>query len=205
MMAKAVTLLKNDGDALPVKAQPGEKVLILYGAADRTACGEFARQRLIAEGLLAEDVIFEGITFTAENKEECLEAAKEADYVIGVSMLFSAGELKPDTEDGADLAVLDEVIAAVHENGKPFILISANLPYDTARFQNADAIVVSYGSVAMKEIPEGKSAYSANLPAALCGVFGEYTFCGTLPVNIPQLDDQYQYTDEILYDRGSSF
>ena len=37
---KAVTLVKNDNDLLPIKAEPGEHILVLYTAGSRIAAAE---------------------------------------------------------------------------------------------------------------------------------------------------------------------
>ena len=55
----------------------------------------------------------------------------------------------------------------------------------------------------MNELPKEKSAYMVNLPAAICAVFGEYEPAGRLPVNIPAMDENYEFTEEILYEYGS--
>ena len=201
LMQKAVTLLKNEGDVLPLQVKEGEKVLFLYSHANRMLTAEFARLRLVEEGLLPENVSFEAMSFAQDNKETCIQAAREADYVIGVTLTFDESALIKNEASPTRFMALDEVIQAVHEEGKPFILISAYLPYDVARFPEADAVLASYGAVAMTAIPEGKATYSVNLPAAICGIFGEYTFTGKLPVNIPALDEGGHFTDQILYER----
>ena len=187
LMQNAVTMVKNDGDFLPIQAQDGDKVLILYNYASRMASAEFARLRLVEEGFLPESVSFETMTYDPENETACLEAIADADYVIAVSLVFGMEDMDPDTEDGQASGVLDRVIEEVHEEGKQILLISAYLPYDVARYPDADAILVTYGSTAMRELPEGRSTYSVNIPAAICGAFGEYSFTGALPVIIPDI------------------
>ena len=204
MMQKAVTLLKNDDGLIPVTAAEGEKILFLYTSESRLASAEFARRWLAEEGLLPENVTFEAMTCSAETEADCLKAAGEADLVIGISTLFSQGELDPSSEDGAASAVLDKVIDTVHDNGRRFILVSAYLPYDTARYSAADAILAAYGSYPMRALPEGKECYSVNIPAAICGIFGEFECTGILPVDIPALDENYMFTDENLYSRGDT-
>ena len=203
MMQKAATLLKNDQELIPIQAAAGEKVLVLYSLGSRIASADFARERLVKEGLLPEDVTFESMVLGNDTKEDCIQAAKEADYVIGVSTIFSSAERDPAAESGASLAVLDEVLKAAHEAGKKFVFISSYLPYDAARFSDADAIILTYGSTPMRELPKGKESYAVNIPAAVCGIFGEFTFTGSLPVDIPKLDEKYQFTEEILYSRSN--
>lgn len=120
ILQKGVTLLKNDGGMLPIEAKEGEKVLVLYSADDRMAGAEFARLRLVEEGLLPESVSVEAMAYEPENEDACLAAAAEA-----------------------------------------------------------------------------------NIPAAICGAFGEYSFSGILPVNIPKMGEDYTFTEEMLYERGS--
>ena len=113
--------------------------------------------------------------------------------------------LDPGTDDGFSSAVFDEIIALRHEEGMPVVVISCGLPYDAARFTDADAIVLAYNSSPMKEIPnesgEG-SAYAPNLAAALVSCFGGGEALGTLPVSIPEINEDYQITDKILYEGG---
>ena len=54
----------------------------------------------------------------------------------------------------------------------------------------------------MRELPAEGSSWSANLPVGLLACFGLYEANGSLPVNIPALDEAYQPTDEILWPRG---
>jgi len=204
LMQKAVTLLRNDRKAVPYSVSPGDRVVLFYSGESRMASAEFARQRLVQEGLVPADAVFETVSCTPEAREACARAAREADHVIVVSTLFGIGELDPAAEEGAESAVIDEIIAAAHESGKPVALISGHLPYDAARYPEADAILLNYGSAAMPTLPENGGAYPPNIPAAICAVFGEFEPQGRLPVNLPRLDEQYHLTDAILYARGSS-
>lgn len=78
------------------------------------------------------------------------------------------------------------------------------LPYDAARFPEADAILLTYWGSAMPQLPGEGSSWSANLPAGLLSCFGLGEVKGTLPVRIPVLNEEYQPTDEILWARGQS-
>ncbi len=187
IMQQAVTMFKNDG-FLPITAHDGDKALVLYDASSRIGSSEFARQRLVEEGLVPESVTFETMVMDQENAEACLAAISEADYVIAVSTVFSLGELDPSLESGLASAILDNVIEEVHNQGKQICVISAYLPYDAARYLEADAVLITFGSYIMRELPQGKTAYSVNIPAAICGAFGEYEFTGASPVQIPEME-----------------
>ena len=199
---RAVTLVKNDNDVLPIKAEPGEHILVLYTAGSRIAAAEYARLRLVEEGLIPEDVAFDALVCSAETAEDCVKAVDEADAVIIVSSMFGQADLDPATEDGAASAVLDDVIGTSHEQQKPAVVISSYLPYDAARYTDADAILIAYGSRPMRELPGEKVSVSPNIPCAVCGIFGEYEFSGKLPVDIPEMDEAYQFTDKILYTKA---
>ena len=85
--------------------------------------------------------------------------------------------------------------------------MSCYLPYDVARYPDADAIVIAWSARGMSEDPrasEGAVAqYGPNMPAALYLMLSpDETPAGTLPVTIPMLNDEESYTDEILYPRG---
>ncbi|MBR3585681.1 MAG: hypothetical protein IKO00_06665 [Oscillospiraceae bacterium] len=101
--------------------------------------------------------------------------------------------------------MFDSIIDARHAANKPVIVVSCDLPYDAARFPEADAMLLTYGATAMREVPAAPtgagSAYMPNLPAALCACFGQEATEGELPVSIPALSDRYEITDQVLYGR----
>ena len=204
---KALTLVKNEGEAFPARLQSGETALILFAdsCASRVGSGELAKQLLEERGALPEGAEIAVMANTADNGEECVNAANQADHVILVNRVYSAACLDPGTGDGFSTAVFDEIIAARHAAGRPVIVVSCQLPYDAARFPDADAMLLAYGSTVMRAVPpesgEG-SAWAPNLPAALCACFGEGEANGNLPVDIPALDGDYAYTEDILYARG---
>lgn len=207
MAVKALTLVKNDDEAFPVRMQSGETALILFAdsAASRAATGELAIQMLREQGALPEDAEITVMVNDAENGQECVGAAADADHVILVSRMYSAACLDPNTEDGFSTAVFDEIIAARHEAGKRTVVVSCMLPYDAGRFPDADAMLLTYGGGVMRAVPPtdgAGSAYAPNLAAGLCACFGMGAAEGKLPVNLPALDDAYAVTDEILYARA---
>ena len=129
-------------------------------------------------------------------------AALGADHVILVHRVYAQACLDPSTEDGFSSGTFDKIIDALHEKGKTAIVVSCQLPYDAARFPDADAILLTYWGSTMRELPAEGSSWSANLPAGLLACFGLGEAKGVLPVNIPSLNEEYQPTDEILWTRG---
>lgn len=118
---------------------------------------------------------------------------------ILVRRAYSIDCLNPATGDGLSSGVFDKIISARHEAGKTVILVSCQLPYDAARFPEADAVLLTYWGSTMAETPAEGINWSANLPAGLLSCFGGITPEGKLPVDIPELDEQYRPADRILY------
>ena len=198
---KALTLVKNENNAFPLRVGAGEKTLILFAdsAASRLGAGDLAREMLAEERpLLPEGAEITVMLNTPENGEACVKAAAAADHVILVHRVYSMACLNPAKEAGFSSGVFDKVIDAVHQQGKTVIVIGCQLPYDAARFPEADAILLTYWGSLMRELPAEGASWSPNLPAGLLACFGEAETDGTLPVNIPALDEQYQPTDEIF-------
>ena len=200
----ALTLVKNDSDAFPLQVKPGEKTLILFAdsCASRAGAGDLARQLLNEKQVLPEGAEIAVMKSTRENEDICVLAALGADHVILVHRVYSQACMDPATEDGFSSGTFDKVIDAVHKKGKTFIVVSCQLPYDAARFPDADAILLTYWGSTMRELHAEGSSWSPNLPAGLLACFGLCETKGTLPVNIPELDDAYQPTDNILWPRG---
>ncbi len=195
---KALTLIKNENGAYPLK-DPAGKTLILFseGASSRAGYGKVAAKKLGRDD-------FEIMVSTKDNKDDCLKAASDAENVILVSRAYNEASLDPNTDAGYSTGVFDTIIAQRHAAGKTSIVISCQLPYDAARFGEADAIILTYCSNVLRELPnksgEG-SAYSPNLAAAIEACFTGEKLSGKLPVSIPKLDGQYKITNEILYQR----
>jgi len=209
MAFDSLTLLKNDGNSFPISLQAGQSVLILFAdsCASRAGTGALIRQQMEQAGMIPEGAVINVMTSTESNSGECVSNATESDHVILVDRVYNSDCLDPGTYAGFSTSVFDDIISARHEAGLPVILVSCELPYDAARFPGADAILLCYGSSEMPQIPPETgtgSAHAPNLQAALLSCFGIGEPGGTLPVNIPALDGNYETTDEILFPRGVS-
>lgn len=105
----------------------------------------------------------------------------------------------------------DEIVSAMTERekikaaGKPCVLVSIDKPYDVANYPDADTMLAVYGSSGMDPTEGGvrpATNYGPNIPAALDVIFGAYQPVGTLPVNIPVIQDGVMSTTETQYERG---
>lgn len=203
---KAITLIKNDNDILPLKLGENGKVTFFYPYANSENNVPFVLERLKKEGVIAEGVTADGIWHRNHNADEFEENIKNSDAVILAFEMYSTDNLDAANEGrGWQARFADDLIALAHKNGKKVIFISANIPYDIARFQEADAIIASYCANAMDELPvEGREslAYGENYPAALMTIFGGNSPTGKLPVDIYAVNENAEYTDDILFPLG---
>ena len=198
---KAITLVKNDNDTLPL-TKPNQKTVILVPYDDETIPMNYAVRMLTQDGKLPEGAVIEAYSYRKKTLEDMMPTTEGADNVIFLSEIYSASALSGDTAKMAD-SICDDI----HSRNGRFIVMSVNLPYDVARYQKSDAIMLAYLAVSMPVDPEDKTKeiqkYGANMPAALYMMFSdEAAPTAKLPVNILQLDESYSYTDTMLYERG---
>ena len=198
---KAITLVKNDNDTLPLTT-PGQKTVVLVPYDDETIPMNYAVRKLTEDGKLPEGAVVEAYSYYKKTPAEVLPMIEGADNVIFMSEIYGASGLKNEIATAADL-----LADTVRQRGGKFIVMSVSLPYDAARFQKADAIMLAYLPRSMPVDPGDKvkemQQYGPNMPAALYMMFSKDDApTAKLPVNIPQLDAAYNFTDTVLYARG---
>ena len=224
---QAMTLLKNDENLLPYAAE-GKKIVLLTRKTSEEAILWHTLTQLRTEGVLPKDArLVNAVTgdsvgeessqtlvtldsYIANSQAHESEAVQDADLVAAVSMTGGMGTL---SENSMYHQGLSKAMEAVHSHGGKFLLLSANLPYDAARYQDSDAILLAYLSSGMGLTPEPQTDgsvanYNANLIAALRTVFGAAEPTGSLPVQIPVLkrndDGTVSVDSQVLYQRGTS-
>ncbi len=231
---QAVTLLKNDR-TLPAAGENQNIVFLGRQKEDAYTIG-FAVRQLMERGLISKDTRIVDLALEAEdgpddagtvitidyyydlqseeNKlhytEDLQKALKEADIVIGLTKTYNVDALAASSEQYQGIA---RAIEDTHAAGGRFVLLSDNLPYDAARYQDADAIVLAYMGSGLDLDPTQRTeksgnmgSYNANVVAAIDLMFGDGTFSGTLPVQIPEItereDGSAAYSGQVLYERG---
>ncbi len=188
-----MTLLKNEGNALPLDGK--RSVLILYPTESRKASVDYAIGRLQKEGLLdaslAVSMCYQDLVF--DQDEALQEELEKADQVVILSQSVSRnGEIC-------------KVIGQVHESGKQAVLLSLNLPYDAACYPEADAVLCAYQPYGSAHDEEGNGPFNLNVAVALCTAFHQSVPSGTLPVNVPKIqvnEGEITFETDLLYERG---
>ena len=133
--------------------------------------------------------------------EEIQEKIKDAKNVILITEQYSQSALA-----GDNYKKIDNIIDYVHEQGNKIVCISCYLPYDVARLQKADSILLAYSAKGMNEKPnfenDSVATYGVSIPCSIYTAFDENAKLGKLPINIPTLDNEYNYTSNYLYKRN---
>ena len=200
---KSITMIKNDDNVLPINSE--DKTVILYEYGSHIEAVNNAIRLLKKDG---NDINEENISvypFYKNNQlplDEVKEAVKDAKNVVMIRSSYGNADLKD-----PDVDKMNELIDYVHEKGGKVIAMSTQLPYDIVKFKNADALVLTYFANGIwinlddyeKELP----SYGPNVMAGIYMLFTQKdNMNGVLPVNIYNLDDNNNYTNELLYQRG---
>lgn len=171
---KSVTLRKNAG-VLPLKADETEKLGIFFPYNGERPMLDSSLVRMKADGIFDESKINDYV-YGSITEDDIGKAIAENDVIVIVSEMGSPDFLKLDTAKGKYAASILKIIDAAHKEGKKAVLISSNLPYDTAFFKDADAAVCTYSC---------KNS-SCAVGAGLCSLFSEpENIKGVLPVKMP--------------------
>ena len=205
-----VTLVKND-ETLPLDAPQN---VVIFGRSEAEKAAIDAAVAALREGgaipeeaTITTGTYYDSAAETYAPDEACLAAAQQADAAIVFTTTTGLSSLHDMSTQSQAAAAMQ---AALPKGGK-LIIVSGDLPYDAARYQQADAILLAYMGAGLDQDPTGNktdtaAGSNANTAAALDIIFGAASPQGMLPVNIPaveaQGDGSYVYSDEILYERG---
>ena len=214
---EAITLLKNENDILPISKEKKNIVFLNRDEEDKVTI-EYVLRVLKEQNLIDADaqpyVDYYNDPSSQETEphytEELSSRIKEADVVIGFSR---TSNLKMLANDSPQYLGIRRAIDETHAAGGAFILISDNLPYDAARFQDADAILLAYMGSGLGVDPterdsgsENMKSVNANILTAIETAFGGSEPVGKLPVNLPAIEENEDGTitvgRKMLYERG---
>lgn len=206
---RAITVTQNNNQTLPMKPLQGENVLLLAAFDNEMQALQYGFTRLQKEGIIDSGAAYRVMEYTGSSgkkNEEKIKAIKEAmktaDFVVTVSELGGENQLKP---THWICGTVDDIIAEGKALGVPTAVVSIGHPYDAARYPLADAMVLAYESSGMELGADGEpiGAYGPNIPTSLDIVFGAVEPVGKLPVDVMGIDEQYNYTNEIVLPLGT--
>ena len=197
---KAVTLVKGE-DLLPISK--AEKVLILDAYANEKNNIEYAIQILKEQKILGNDFDYEIDNYEKRDFEELKSKIDNASIVIITANTYSRAYFDNTNEkSGWQGRFIDQAISEIHNQNKKVIFISCMLPYDIARYEDADVILCAYGDRAISSLPieyNGETpTFGQNMTAAIFKLFSGEEFNATIPVDIYKVDSSYKYTVDKL-------
>ncbi|MPZ94886.1 MAG: glycoside hydrolase family 3 protein, partial [Propionibacteriales bacterium] len=169
---RTTTLVKNDGDLLPLAADSGQTALV-------TGWGVSTTQTLadkMTERGVATDVLETGINPSDATIDAAVAAADAHDVTVVLTNRASI----------ASQAQQQILVQRLVATGKPVVAVAVRDPYDIRHYPDVPAFVATY------------SYFPVALDSLVRVLFGELAPKGTLPVTIPVEDDP----DIVLYPFG---
>ena len=229
--SKAVTVVKNENNTLPLNVTKKSKVLLVAAENNQRSLMKYGAERaknagLIPDGAevkvtrymdrtLASDATVinaDGSTYTSA-MTDLLDWCDTLVVVSDNSGLNVAKAHYNNNYTGTPYNLVDYVEKA--DASKTTVVISANKPYDVQMYPNADAIMAVYGSKGdpTEQLIGGAtgstSASGPNITAGVEVAFGVFGASGKLPVSIPKYvltttaaGEVGSFSDEILYGNG---
>ena len=230
---QAITLVKNEDSTLPLSGYDSKIVIVGREKADNVVIANAIAQ-LQQTGVVDANAYVNNLATgqasgspdaatsitigyyydlgngTIDYPAEAKAAIAQADSVVCFSKMYNLASLQP---NGLIYQAVSSVLADAHAAGAKFVLLSGNLPYDAARYPDADAIALAYMCTGTGIDPTDRSsasgtagAYNANINAGIQSFFDNIAPAGKLPVNIPVMasaeDGTISYSPDILYERG---
>ncbi len=181
----AVTPVRNNG-VLPLRPSPGDRIAVLTAWDSQVPSADRGLQRAMDAGAVPDGVEIMILSRQSMLREDLEEAVRGADVCVFLSCMAGAGYL---TDPGGAESV-EELELLARESGAKTVVISCQLPYDTARFLEADAVLAVYDPLGATLYPApggggSEAHYAPGVPAAMEMLFADGACTGTLPVKIP--------------------
>ncbi len=168
----SITLVRNQGDVLPLRAETPLRVLhlVLSSDARNPWIQGFPEAELVARRVPA-DTRQLGPELSPATADELLAAAREATHVL-VSLFV---QVRGNKGTADMLPQHAELLRRLAGASRPLILISFGSPYLLMQVPEAPVYVCAYG------------AAESSQRAAIGALFGEFDLRGRLPVTLPGL------------------
>lgn len=200
---KAVTLIKNNNNVLPIKISKNDHVLFLTPYDNEIPALKLGMKRLIANKVIDSSVSYETMRYTsATTQTQLKEKIAQASIVICTSEIVTNAQMAATSYATRIPTLAMNICADSHKKG---IIMSIAKPYDVASYSSASAILAVYGNAGMDptEALKPEKAYGPNIVAGVECIFGAHSIRGVLPVNIPSYSQSTRrFTSTIVYKRG---
>lgn len=210
--ARAVTVTRNTDNVLPMDVQKNTNVVFAMPYSNEPGLASMAWNRGKEADTVPNGAKMDYFVYTSQSDLTDEQKAKIewADYVVAVTEVS-----RPDRMAGKHWSskIPNDIMDYGKSKGKKTIIISADKPYDTQWYPNADGVMAVYGNKGTGVDPTeaivggtttANEAFGPNILAGVEVALGTFGASGQLPVNVYKYDDatsQYS-TTEIVYPRG---
>jgi beta-glucosidase-like glycosyl hydrolase/CubicO group peptidase (beta-lactamase class C family) len=169
---ESITLVRNRGDVLPLRAEEPLRLLHLVLSSDLR---NDAVQGIPEDELKARRIAVETLSFGPEISEEA--AARLLARVAGFSHVLASCFVKVTGSKGtADMSPSHaRLLRALASAGPPVLVVSYGTPYLLRQVPEVPVYLCAYGGA------------ESSQRAAMAALFGEYAVGGVLPVTLPGL------------------
>ncbi len=209
--AAAVTVIKNENNALPIKLTKSSKILMLVPYTNEISQTLMAWNRAKEAGLVPDGAEVDYFRFSSATISSGLKTKLNwADTYIIISEVSSTARMEYKHWLSSMPNKLCDYAAT---NGKKAIVASCDKPYDVQMYPNADAILAAYGCKGSSVDPtealiggatNSELAYGPNIIAAVEVALGTFGAGGKLPLNVPKYNSSANTynASSIVYSRG---
>ena len=181
----AITLYKG-AEMLPL--DKNEKVLFMTSFANDKNSIEYGIQVLKEERILDESFDYEVVSFEKKEFSSFTNKISSASTVVITSDATSVNSFNSKLEAGWQARFIDSAIEEIHKQGKKVVVVSCMLPYDSAKYSEADAVVCAYGDRVIPELPivyNGETkTFGVNVASAIIKLYSDEGFKATMPVDL---------------------
>src|SRR2546425_459286 len=168
----SITVVRNEGGVLPLRAEEPLRLLHLVLSSDaRNPLIQGIPEEELEERRLPTETVNLGPEVSEETTAALVEKARSATHVLASCFVRVAGS-KGTADMAPSHARLLEAIAAT---GRPLIVLSFGSPYLLRQFPEVPVYLAAYGGA------------ESSQRAAMAALFGEYAVRGKLPVTLPGL------------------
>lgn len=210
--ARAVTVTRNTDNTLPMDVQKNTNVLVCTPYDNEPGLASMAWNRGKEAGTVPAGAKLDYFVYTGQTEltDEEKQKIDWADYVIAVTEVSNASRMGGNHWSSK---LPNDIMSYGKSRKKKTILISADKPYDTQWYPDADAVMAVYGNKGTGIDPTeaivggattASEAYGPNILAGIEVALGTFGASGQLPVNVYKYDaaaGEYSTTD-IVYKRG---
>lgn len=210
--ARGVTVTRNEDNVLPMEVTKDTTVLVATPYSNEPGLISLAWNRgkdadTVENGAKLDYFVYTGQAELTDEQKAKIDAA---DYVMAVTEVSSAARMGGSHWSSK---IPNEIVKYAREKGKKAIIMSADKPYDTQWYPDAQAVMAVYGNKGTGVDPTeaiiggatgANEAYGPNILAGMEVALGTFGASGQLPVNVYKYDDatgMYSTTD-VVYPRG---